>query len=207
MNKIKYNVDYDWAFKPILGLILVLSSIKMVNYMSLLVKDGEFNILLVLHISLIIICDLVLCFPFILKVNSRKKHKIFLKLANKCNGKIINVHHNTVNSHNYTNLEVKYNSKILKKPVNFFSKQIRYNMSNYNKPCDCEIYEIEEDKLPFSLGSSILTKYSFVAHKNKKIIIYTDKMDYKLSFWDKYFSYIVFFSIIIIEIILGIFAI
>lgn len=207
MNKIKYNVDYDWAFKPILGLVLVLSSIKMVNYMSLLVRDGNFNILLVLHIVLILVCDFVLCFPHLLKVTSNRKHKIFLKLANKCNGKIIKAHHNSINSHNYTNLEIKYTSKILKKQVNFFSKQVRYNMSNYDKPCDCEIYEIEEDKLPFSLGSSILTKYSFVAVKNKKIVVYADKMDYKLTFWDKYFSYIVFFSIIIIEIILGIVAI
>ncbi len=199
MKKIKYNIDYDLFYKPILGLVLVLSSIKLVNYTTLLKKDGIFNYLLILHILLIILCDLVISFPYLFQFTNKKTDKLFNKLANKCNGKIVKVHH----KNGYTNLEIKYYSKILKKYITFFSKQIKYNLPDVDDTeVKCEVYELEENKLPIKLGSSVLTKYSFITNKNKKIIVVADKMDNFLSFFDRYFDYILFISILIIEIFL-----
>jgi hypothetical protein len=205
MRKIKYSIDYDSIYKPIIGLILVLSSVKLGTYISILKKDGIFNYLLILHIILIILSALFISFPYLFKYSNIKKNKIFRNLGNKCNGKIVRVHHKEFGGRHFTNLEISYYSKIFKKNMSFFSKQVKYNLVDLEEKPKCIVYEVEEDKLPFEIGSSVLTRYSFISQKKKKVVVFADMLEYDLRPWDKYFSYIVFGGIILIEIIIGIY--
>ena len=202
MKKIKYNIDYDSIYSPIIWLILVLSSVKLVGYISSFKVDGDFNYLLILHIFLIIICDFYVSFPYLFKITNMRKINTFKKLAYKTTGDVIKVHHKKMGGNNFTNLEIKYYSKIFKKNMNFFSKQVKYNLDNLDSVPKVEIYEIEENKLPFQIGSSVLTRYSFLSIKKKKVIVFADKIDCNLSFWDRYYNYIVFLAIILLEVIL-----
>ena len=210
MSKVKYTNKNIYFFKPLIYLIVILSSYKFITIINMIKEDHIFNPLLIVHMVLILLSFIYLNNPDIFNIKNRKKHKEFLSKAKKINGKILKVHQKKFNGLNIRNFEFEYTSTITKKSIKLFSKQLAYEYSQLddNTFVDCEVYEVKLDDLSYNMESSIFTPYTiYKEKKGNKILVYVDKVNIPITLFDRmdfdaYFTGVTLLIVILTSIII-----
>ena len=183
MSKVKYTNKNIYFFKPLIYLIVILSSYKFITIINMIKEDHIFNPLLIVHMVLILLSFIYLNNPDIFNIKNRKKHKEFLSKAKKINGKILKVHQKKFNGLNIRNFEFEYTSTITKKSIKLFSKQLAYEYSIFTP------YTIYKEK------------------KGNKILVYVDKVNIPITLFDRmdfdaYFTGVTLLIVILTSIII-----